>query len=204
MMALTRETVDYRGQYFKYFSVPIEMRPYQTPHPPLWYASSSPEGAAWAGSQGHNVAFLAPTSRARVLIDAYKSGRATAEGAAARLTPKIGITRHIYVADTDETAHTEGVDGYWAWYEKFGLLWQKYDPRPPASKDDVMRRDAARIITGLPRTVRDEIARQMEESGANYFITRFAYGNLTHAQSVRSLELFVSEVMPHFRDAKRS
>ena len=65
-MALTRETVDYRGQYFKYFSVPIEMRPYQTPHPPLWYASSSPEGAAWAGSQGHNVAFLAPTSRARI------------------------------------------------------------------------------------------------------------------------------------------
>ena len=62
-----------------------------------------------------------------------------------------------------------------------------------------MRRDAGRIITGSPLTVRDEIARQMEETGANYFITRFAFGNLTHKQSSRSLELFVSEVMPHFR-----
>jgi alkanesulfonate monooxygenase SsuD/methylene tetrahydromethanopterin reductase-like flavin-dependent oxidoreductase (luciferase family) len=63
----------------------------------------------------------------------------------------------------------------------------------------VLRRDAGRMIMGSPRTVREEIARQLEETGANYFITRFAYGNLTHEQSVRSLELFVSEVMPHFR-----
>jgi hypothetical protein len=47
--------------------------------------------------------------------------------------------------------------------------------------------------------MRDEIARQIEETGANYFITRFAYGNLTYEQSARSLELFVSEVMPYFR-----
>ena len=60
-------------------------------------------------------------------------------------------------------------------------------------------RDVRRNVTGSPRTVRDEIARQIEESGANYFITRFAYGHLSHAQSTRSLELFVSEIMPHFK-----
>jgi alkanesulfonate monooxygenase SsuD/methylene tetrahydromethanopterin reductase-like flavin-dependent oxidoreductase (luciferase family) len=79
------------------------------------------------------------------------------------------------------------------------MALQKYDPRPPASEDVVLHRDAGRIITGSPLTVRDEIARQVEETGANYFITRFAFGNLTHEQSCRSLELFVSEVMPHFR-----
>jgi alkanesulfonate monooxygenase SsuD/methylene tetrahydromethanopterin reductase-like flavin-dependent oxidoreductase (luciferase family) len=199
MMALTRETVEYRGQYFKYFNVPIEMRPYQTPHPPLWYASGSTDGAAWAGSQNHNVAFLAPTSRARVLIDAYKNGRAAAEGLSSQPMPKIGITRHLYIAETDEVAHAEGKRAYLDWYEKFAWLWQKYDPRPPASEDVVLHRDAGRIITGSPLTVRDEIARQVEETGANYFITRFAFGNLTHEQSCRSLELFVSEVMPHFR-----
>jgi len=62
-----------------------------------------------------------------------------------------------------------------------------------------LERDAGRIITGSPSTVREEIARQIAETGANYFITRFAYGNLTHEQSARSLELFISEVMPHFR-----
>jgi alkanesulfonate monooxygenase SsuD/methylene tetrahydromethanopterin reductase-like flavin-dependent oxidoreductase (luciferase family) len=85
------------------------------------------------------------------------------------------------------------------WFAKFAYLWQKYDPRPAPADADVLRRDASRIITGSPRTVRDEIARQIEESGANYFITRFAYGHLSHAQSTRSLELFVSEIMPHFK-----
>ena len=41
MMALTRDTVDFRGRYFNFFNVPIEMRPYQNrilrfgtpPHP---------------------------------------------------------------------------------------------------------------------------------------------------------------------------
>jgi len=121
-MALTRETVEYRGQYFKYFNVPIEMRPYQTPHPPLWYASGSTDGAAWAGSQNHNVAFLAPTSRARVLIDAYKNGRAAAEGLSSQPMPKIGITRHLYIAETDEVAHAEGKRAYLDWYEKFAWL----------------------------------------------------------------------------------
>ena len=204
MQALTRDAVDYRGHYFKHFNVPIEMRPYQTPHPPLWYASGSEDGAAWAGRENHNVAFLAPTARARVLIDAYKSGRAAAAGGAARPMPKIGITRHLYLADSDEIARAEGTAGYLAWYEKFAYLWQRNDPRPPASKEDVLRRDAGRIITGSPRTVREEIARQMADTGANYFITRFAYGNLTHEQSARSLGLFVSEVMPHFRTARHS
>jgi alkanesulfonate monooxygenase SsuD/methylene tetrahydromethanopterin reductase-like flavin-dependent oxidoreductase (luciferase family) len=198
MMALTRDTVDFRGQYFKYFNVPMEMRPYQKPHPPLWYASGSPEGSTWAGGQNHNVAFLAPTARARVLIDAFKQGRAASATASALPVPKIGITRHIYVAETDAEAREVGLAGYMAWFEKFAYLWQKYDPRPPPTTEDVLRRDASRIITGSPRTVREEIARQIEESGANYFITRFAYGHLTHEQSSRSLDLFVSEIMPHF------
>jgi alkanesulfonate monooxygenase SsuD/methylene tetrahydromethanopterin reductase-like flavin-dependent oxidoreductase (luciferase family) len=199
MMALTGATVNYRGHYFNYFNVPMEMRPYQTPHPPLWYATTSPEGAAWAGSHNHNIAFLSPASRARVLIDAYKQGRASAESNAALPMPKVGIARHLYLADTDEIARAEGTRGYEAWFEKYAWLWQKYDPRPPPSMEDVLRRDAGRIITGSPRTMREEIARQIEETGANYFITRFAYGNLTHEQSARSLELFVSEVMPYFR-----
>jgi alkanesulfonate monooxygenase SsuD/methylene tetrahydromethanopterin reductase-like flavin-dependent oxidoreductase (luciferase family) len=202
MMALTRETVDFRGRYFNYFNVPMLMRPYQTPHPPLWYATTSPEGAAWAGAQNHNIAFLSPVDRARALIEAYKAGRAAAEGGTSRPMPKIGIARHLYIAETDEIARAEGERAYLEWFEKYAWLWQKYDPRPPPTTDAVLRRDAGRVIFGSPRTMREEIARQIAETGANYFITRFAYGNLTYEQSARSLDLFVNEVMPHFRSDK--
>jgi alkanesulfonate monooxygenase SsuD/methylene tetrahydromethanopterin reductase-like flavin-dependent oxidoreductase (luciferase family) len=60
-----------------------------------------------------------------------------------------------------------------------------------------MRKDT--LIAGTAATVREQLERQLEECGANYFVARFAYGNLTHEESVRSLELFTSEVMPHFQ-----
>jgi alkanesulfonate monooxygenase SsuD/methylene tetrahydromethanopterin reductase-like flavin-dependent oxidoreductase (luciferase family) len=61
------------------------------------------------------------------------------------------------------------------------------------------RRDSM-TICGEPEEVRDEIARQMEVSGCNYFIARFAYGDLSHAESVSSLDHFVERVMPAFAD----
>ena len=36
----------------------------------------------------------------------------------------------------------------------------------------------------------------MTESGCNYFVCRFAYGDLGFEESARSLDLFVNEVMP--------
>ncbi len=59
------------------------------------------------------------------------------------------------------------------------------------------REDAA--IVGSPATVRAEIERHVAGTGCNYFVTRFAYGSLTHEESARSLALFTSEVMPHFK-----
>jgi alkanesulfonate monooxygenase SsuD/methylene tetrahydromethanopterin reductase-like flavin-dependent oxidoreductase (luciferase family) len=52
---------------------------------------------------------------------------------------------------------------------------------------------------GTPATVRAKIEEQLDQCGANYFVPRFAYGDLTHEESVRSLELFTREVMPHFQ-----
>jgi alkanesulfonate monooxygenase SsuD/methylene tetrahydromethanopterin reductase-like flavin-dependent oxidoreductase (luciferase family) len=35
-------------------------------------------------------------------------------------------------------------------------------------------------------------------TGANYFVCSFQWGDLSHAQALRSLELFTAEVMPHY------
>ena len=36
------------------------------------------------------------------------------------------------------------------------------------------------------------------ETGANYFVCSFQWGNLSHQQAMRSIELFTKEVMPHY------
>jgi hypothetical protein len=38
-------------------------------------------------------------------------------------------------------------------------------------------------------------------SGVNSMLTRFAYGGLTHEESVHSLSLFTKKVMPEFAAA---
>jgi hypothetical protein len=45
---------------------------------------------------------------------------------------------------------------------------------------------------------------QYVETGANYFVCSFQWGSLTHEQAMQSLELFVSEVMPHYAGEEAS
>ena len=42
------------------------------------------------------------------------------------------------------------------------------------------------------------IESQIEQSGVNYLLCRFAFGDLSLEESRRSVGLFASEVMPHF------
>jgi alkanesulfonate monooxygenase SsuD/methylene tetrahydromethanopterin reductase-like flavin-dependent oxidoreductase (luciferase family) len=52
------------------------------------------------------------------------------------------------------------------------------------------------VIAGTPQCVRDEIERQVGELGVNYLLTYLFLGSMTLEESLRSLRLFASEVMP--------
>jgi len=46
--------------------------------------------------------------------------------------------------------------------------------------------------------VASEIERQIETAGLNYFVCRFAYGDLSFEEASGSFDLFAREVMPRF------
>lgn len=52
-------------------------------------------------------------------------------------------------------------------------------------------------LAGSPRAVR-EYMEEYVATGANYFVCSFQWGDLTHEQAMQSIELFASEVMPHY------
>jgi alkanesulfonate monooxygenase SsuD/methylene tetrahydromethanopterin reductase-like flavin-dependent oxidoreductase (luciferase family) len=113
--------------------------------------------------------------------------------------PRLGITRFFHVAETDAEAEARGRQAYRSWYESYATLWRKFDHRPALTDDEAAdRRAQGTAIYGTPETVRAAIERDIEATGADYFATRFAYGDLTRDESTRSLELFTSEVLPHF------
>jgi alkanesulfonate monooxygenase SsuD/methylene tetrahydromethanopterin reductase-like flavin-dependent oxidoreductase (luciferase family) len=53
------------------------------------------------------------------------------------------------------------------------------------------------VVAGSPESTRRYIDEYLK-TGANYFVCSFQWGSLTHEQAMRSLELFVTEVMPHY------
>ena len=61
-------------------------------------------------------------------------------------------------------------------------------------------KDGGRGIAGSPATVARVIKEQTQASGTNYFVGQFAFGDLTLAEVLRTIELFVRDVMPVLRD----
>jgi hypothetical protein len=57
-------------------------------------------------------------------------------------------------------------------------------------------------IAGSPRTVHDFMVAEAEATGCNYLLSWFAFGDMTLAESLRSLELFSREVMPAVASAR--
>ncbi len=195
MAALTQDVVNFRGNYFKFFNVPIQLKPLQ-PRLPMWFPCSSPEGARQAALHGEHTCFLAPAPRARLMANAYK--QAWSEADHGRPMPKVAITRHIYVGETEAEARRRGIEAHELWYQRFGYLWAKFDPRMPAAYDAEKHMANGTLIFGTPESVGARIEEEVEATGANYFVTRFAFGDLRHEESMRSLELFTREVMPRF------
>jgi alkanesulfonate monooxygenase SsuD/methylene tetrahydromethanopterin reductase-like flavin-dependent oxidoreductase (luciferase family) len=52
-------------------------------------------------------------------------------------------------------------------------------------------------LAGSPTAVREYLDEYVA-TGANYFVCSFQWGDLSHAQAMRSLELFTAEVMPRY------
>jgi alkanesulfonate monooxygenase SsuD/methylene tetrahydromethanopterin reductase-like flavin-dependent oxidoreductase (luciferase family) len=206
---LTTDQLSYEGKYYSYESVPMALRPLQQPHPPLWYASSSPVGSTWAGEQGLHFVTLGPTAAAKACIDAYRAALAK-RGAPAQPKPEfsggaaIGCQRHIFVADTDAEAHRlfkPAMEAHLAMLNWLRVKLGDTGPNPRVviphgtSYEDMVGHGG--VIAGSPQTVRAEIERQTRELGINYLLTYLFLGRMTLADALRSLALFKSEVMPH-------
>jgi alkanesulfonate monooxygenase SsuD/methylene tetrahydromethanopterin reductase-like flavin-dependent oxidoreductase (luciferase family) len=117
----------------------------------------------------------------------------------------MGINRHVVVAETDREAMEIGRRAYRRWFENFTALWRMRNvplPKNIAYSEDfdgIVRNEQA--IAGSPSTVRSAIARQMEQSGASYFLARLAFGDLALGESLASAELFARRVMPEVATA---
>ena len=200
LQALTRTHVDYDGEHFRFKNVPMELTPYQKPHPPLWYGVVNPDSAARAAKAGMSFISNAPAAAVRAKIGAYLA----AERPSGCAPAKFGMNRYMVIADTDEEALAIGRRAYKRWYSNFMTLWWKHNQKPPNVNyppeiDSPIEIGTA--VVGSPETVLKALRSQLEVSGSNYLVCRFAFGDLTLSESLRSLDLFSRHVAPALRES---
>ncbi|MBV8166231.1 MAG: LLM class flavin-dependent oxidoreductase [Alphaproteobacteria bacterium] len=201
LQALRGPSVSFAGEHFRFTDVPIEMQPVQRPHPPLWYGVSRADSLDWPAAHGVNVVTNTPAERARPITERYRALWQAAGKSEATL-PLLGMSRHIVIADSDEAALAAARRAYARWYASFMKLWIKHNATPPNAPYPATLEALQAMglgIVGSPDTVREILTRQVREAGITYLCCRFAFGDLTLAESTRSLELFVREIMPAFQ-----
>jgi alkanesulfonate monooxygenase SsuD/methylene tetrahydromethanopterin reductase-like flavin-dependent oxidoreductase (luciferase family) len=200
LKGLSEKTVSFKGKYFSYDSVPMELEPIQKPHPPVWYGVHANDSSARAAKRGLNVISLDGVAATHGFSDAYRA--AWKESSRVGPMPKFGLGRMLVVADTDAEALRLAERAYPVWNASFIHLFKVYDrmpshPRPP--QFSAIQADG-RGFCGSPKTVTEIIRRQMADSGADYFVGQFAFGDLTLKETLHSIELFAREVMPALRN----
>jgi alkanesulfonate monooxygenase SsuD/methylene tetrahydromethanopterin reductase-like flavin-dependent oxidoreductase (luciferase family) len=113
----------------------------------------------------------------------------------------MGIGRFIVVGDTDAEALALARRAYPVWHKSFTYLHARAryipaHPRPPHF-DGVLA--DGRGMAGSVASIIATLRKQIEETGANYVVGQFAFGDMTTAEALRSIDLFAHEVMPALR-----
>ena len=196
LQGLTHEVLDHRGPRYTYRKVPMILKPFQQPHPPLWYGLGHLAGAEWAASNAVHVITNNASEGARPLLDRYRDVWQRKQGSAPM--PKLGMSRHIVVAPTEAQAEAIARPAYAAWYASISKLWRDFGAIPARfarDLDEARQRGVA--VIGTPAHVREEIERHVAASGCTYFVARLMFGTMSEAEATSSIDLFSAEVMPH-------
>jgi alkanesulfonate monooxygenase SsuD/methylene tetrahydromethanopterin reductase-like flavin-dependent oxidoreductase (luciferase family) len=209
LKAWTCDQLSHFGQYWSFPELSIRPRIYQQPHPPLHMVASRAESVARVGARGWPVAMhFTPTEVVARCVESYREALANRDEPASvgAYRPRLLLCRETYVAPTAELARAEGslaLQGFWH------LSSLQPPPLPDTYSDERLRDltgwiwggksydelDAiGGMVIGSPDQVAEKVA-QLESIGVDPLLLVASFGNLTHEQVCRSLELFSGTVI---------
>jgi len=173
-----------------------------TPSGPFtyWYPTSNPESIQKAAEHGQNTIFgfafkSPPVEVIRERRDIYFAAR-DALGDTATGSPRFGILRHVIVAETDEKAYEIAEQAFVDHYDNFTWLWRKHGTPQPPIPDLRELVENGLFFVGSPESVAEQVTSIVKATGVNYVAAAFAWGSLDIADSLTSIDLFDTKVIP--------
>ena len=107
----------------------------------------------------------------------------------------MGMSRHIVISETESEAMAIARRAYPVWRNSFYVLWDRNGMKPinvhfPEELEELI--DLGQAIVGTADYVAEEIRRQATASGVNYFLCRFAFGDMTYDEAKQSVDRFTT------------
>lgn len=170
-------------------------RPFQN-ELPIWIAvGGTPESVVRAGSRGLPVYFaiLGDPERFVRLADLHRRS-ATASG---NEPPRIGVTSHLHVSRTSQGARD-------IFYPHYASYIGQNMPRVGRLDRDAFEAWASptgALFAGSPAEIIDKILWEHEMLGHSRFLAQVGLGGLPQAETLESIELLATEVLPAVRAA---
>lgn len=172
--------------------MPIELRPVQQPHPPLW----RPGTLDVAATMGVNAVAAGPTAAVHAALERYQS---LLPAEPLNPTPMVGVIRKFIVAPTDAEADALGRAAWKRYTHNLGLLFRQFDepiPNDPTVGGDYeLAKEFNVIVVGSPERVRAHYDELVSSPLVTYVIGSFAFGDLSHEHALRSLDLFSEHIV---------
>ena len=173
-LAWTEERVTFHGRHWSFDEIPVYPKPLTKPHPPLAFAVSSPQSLEWAGTNGFPIlssGLTTPLESLQKQRETYTAALHAAGHSESTVKTLLGqwiVSKHVYVAPTDEEARAEA-EGPEKWYldafarsiRPTGLSGHQRR-RPPAGH----RRRRPRGVAPLGATGRGPAAHRLAGDGA--------------------------------------
>ncbi len=197
LRGLSEKVLNFKGEFFSYDNVPMELEPLQKPYPPIWYGVHSLESAESAARNALHIMSLDGAHETRSFTDRYREVWQETH-AGMRGIPKMGIGRFIVVAESDNVALSIARRAYLKWHQSFNHLYvvRGGHPRHPRPPDFDLLMDAGLGCAGTAKFVSAFLRSQLAESGSTYLVGQFAFGDLSLSETLLSIELFTRQVMP--------
>jgi flavin-dependent trigonelline monooxygenase, oxygenase component len=199
--------IEHHGEIWRFPRATSVPKPLQVPHPPIWVAARDPDTFEWAMASGANI-MATPLSRphAEVGILGQRFADTLAKFPGMK-RPRFLMLRRtcVYPREDDWLVPVEASAEYGRQFENlfrnigtvnngfpepvdWAQLANRDDYKPETIQDSMVFGTPARVVEKL---------KQYQAVGVEQFCYGASFG-LPHDLAVRSLELFITKVMPHF------
>ncbi|WP_395710356.1 LLM class flavin-dependent oxidoreductase [Reyranella sp.] len=200
---LTQEFIELEGKHFTLPRTHIGARPYRG-KPPIWVAGHSPEVHKWAAQRNYPMIVIGrfePSERVAAQRPYFEQLLISA-GHDARML-QWGLLRHCCVTESKQEALEFAENARWQLRVASSLRRRREvqvghvimgdEPMPnEASIDDIL---ATQMVGGVQHCIERGIE-EIRRTGACHIALFFQIGDFSFAKSTRSLELFVTKVIP--------